>query len=877
MTFTCVFWVGWFFGVLVMKSKIRFAAIIVFAFLCSALSGYAADLTVSVDASSYIRPIPETMYGMNMRCWDGKQNGGNYNYNNLMVASGRRYVRWPGGSWGDAYLWSDMEGPNDANTWIVSYDESMYLLNRYGTIMQPIVNFQGYWNGQSHPAEAITSAAGWVADQSSRIPTARYWEIGNESYGSWEAGYDANINGTYYGSRFADFYIAMKAVNPQIKIGAVGREYDNQYSQWTRKLLLAAYAKGVVPDFIIIHMYPGSNQSASYNPTLLAFDIGEIANFTSSMNTIITGAIGSQYVGKIKFWMTEWNVGEVTSYKRTTCYEDALFQFQYIMEMAKYGWEGSNPWNQDECNINTYAPSSVYPVWYVSPMLSNRFGRDMVTASSNDSMVRAYASRDDVNNLTIFIVSNYPSTDRTVHIDISGFGAGATGECWLIEPAGTMISGGATIQDYSSININGVIHPDPCALNWLNGVSIATSSSFDISLPRSRMLLIKIPPANPTDQLPYGGVARSIPGTIEAEDYDTGGKFVAYYDTTAGNSGGQYRSDDVDIETCSEGGYDVTGMNVKEWLEYTVDVESSGLYKMRARVASASAGGEFRIEFDGQDVTGPVSFDATGDGQTFVNVDVNNVLLSKGLHTMRLLIDADDWNINWINFSKLNGGTNKALREWWTGITGGAVSNLTSNVNYPYNPTGRELSHSLEGPTNWTNSSGSQMTAYGTRIRGYLNPITSGSYTFWIAADDTAELWLSTDADPSNKTRIAQVTSYVNPYKWDKNAEQKSSAISLVAGQSYYIEVLHKQYGGGDNIAVAWEGPGIIRQAITGAYLSPYVIDFADFGNFANQWLKTGCTSGTGWCSGADLDHDGNVQLDDLMQFVENWWLYGGE
>ena len=68
------------------------------------------------------------------------------------------------------------------------------------------------------------------------------------------------------------------------------------------------------------------------------------------------------------------------------------------------------------------------------------------------------------------------------------------------------------------------------------------------------MLIIKIPPANPTTQLPYNGTAWPIPGTIEAENYDTGGKFVAYYDTTAGNSGGQYRSDDVDIETCSEGG-----------------------------------------------------------------------------------------------------------------------------------------------------------------------------------------------------------------------------------------------------------------------------------------------------------------------------------
>jgi hypothetical protein len=871
--------------VLVMKLKIRFVAIIVFAFLCSALPVYAADLTVSVDASSYIRAIPETMYGTNTMTWDGKQNGGNDNYNNLMAASGRKYFRWPGGSWGDSFLWSDMTGPNDANSWIVTYDESMYMINKMGGIMQPIVNFPGYWYGVDHnDSDAYAAAVAWVQDQSSRIPTARYWEIGNEIGGSWEAGWFSGISGTYYGNQYAQFYLAMKAVNSQIKLGACSQPTDDlqpwfYVGDWTRDLLTAAGTNwGVVPDFLIIHQYPESGNGASYNPTLLSADVATIATYTSNLNNMIAGTVGSQYVGKIKYWMTEFDAGGIDpDYPRWQFYVNAMFQSQYILEMAKYGWEGANPWNQYECDTSTYAPSSVYPVWYISPLLSNRFGRDMVTASSTNATVRAYASRDDANNLTIFIVNNYPSTDRTVTINITGFAAGTAGERWLIEPAGTMGTGGVNIQDYTDVNINGVIHPDPCALNWLNGVSIATSSSFDVSVPRSRMLLIKIPPASPTEQLPYGGTAWPVPGTIEAEDYDTGGQFVAYYDNTSGNSGGQYRSDDVDIETCSEGGYDVTGVKAGEWLEYTVNVESSGIYKMRARVASASAGGEFRIEFDGQDVTGPVSFPATGNGQTFTNMDVNHVLLSKGQHTMRLLMDADDWNINWINFSKLGGGTNKALREWWLNASGSAVSSLTSNVNYPYNPTGRELSHSFEGPTNWTNSSGSDLDNYGTRIRGYLNPITTGSYTFWIASDDASELWLSTDADPNHKSKIAYTTSWTNKYQWDKYATQKSSSISLVAGRSYYIEALHKENTGGDNIAVAWQGPGIIQQAISGAYLTPYVIDFVDFGNFANQWLKTGCTSANGWCSGCDYDHDGNVQLDDLMQFVENWWLYGGE
>ena len=500
----------------------------------------------------------------------------------------------------------------------------------------------------------------------------------------------------------------------------------------------------------------------------------------------------------------------------------------------------------------------------------------MVEVLSSRPEVRAYAARNDANNLTVFIVNNFPSTDTAISINISGFNAGTNGERWLIEPAGTIVSGGSYDYDRDNIMINGATHPDPCNLSWLDSVAMTTGSSFSVSLARCRMIMIKIPPASPVQQSPYIGAAHAIPGSIEAENYDTGGQFTAYYDTTTGNSAGQYRSDDVDIETCGEGGYNVTNIKAGEWLEYTVDVESSGIYNIQARVASADVNSEFRIEFDGQDVTGPVAFSATGGAQTYTNVEVKT-FLSIGRHTMRFLMDTDGWNINRISFIKLGGGTGKSLREWWTGISGTAVSNLTSNVNYPYNPTGRILERSFEGPTNWTNSAGTQLNSYGTHIRGYLNPITSGIYTFWIASDDASDLYLSTDSDPANKIRIAYVSSWVNPYKWTVYGTQQSSPISLVAGQSYFIEALHKEGSGGDSVAVAWEGPGIIRQAITGQYLAPYVIDFTDFTNFANQWYRTDCSSGNGWCSGADLTRNGSVTLDDLMQFVEDWWLFGAE
>ncbi|MDR7132011.1 hypothetical protein J2X69_004377 [Algoriphagus sp. 4150] len=161
------------------------------------------------------------------------------------------------------------------------------------------------------------------------------------------------------------------------------------------------------------------------------------------------------------------------------------------------------------------------------------------------------------------------------------------------------------------------------------------------------------------------------------------------------------------------------------------------------------------------------------------------------------------------------GGSGSILREYWTGISGASISSLTSNANYPNNPTGSELISSLEGPTNWADN-------YGARIRGYIHPAATGSYTFWVAGDDNADLYLSTNDNPDNSSRIAFVDGWTSPGEWNKYSTQQSAAVNLTAGQKYYIEVLHKESGGGDNVAVAWEGPGISQEVIGGSYLSPF-------------------------------------------------------
>jgi uncharacterized repeat protein (TIGR02543 family) len=161
-------------------------------------------------------------------------------------------------------------------------------------------------------------------------------------------------------------------------------------------------------------------------------------------------------------------------------------------------------------------------------------------------------------------------------------------------------------------------------------------------------------------------------------------------------------------------------------------------------------------------------------------------------------------------------GTGTILREWWTNVFGATIASLTSSTAYPSSPTGSVQLTSIEGPTNFADS-------YGDRIRGYVHAPVTGAYTFWLASDDVGELWLGTSADPASARKIASVDGYTNVREWTKYPSQKSVAINLVAGQKYYIEVLHVEGGGGDNVAVAWQGPGMAQSIPGGIYISPFV------------------------------------------------------
>jgi hypothetical protein len=161
--------------------------------------------------------------------------------------------------------------------------------------------------------------------------------------------------------------------------------------------------------------------------------------------------------------------------------------------------------------------------------------------------------------------------------------------------------------------------------------------------------------------------------------------------------------------------------------------------------------------------------------------------------------------------------TGTILREVWSNVTG---TNINSN-NWSNKPDNTSSLTVFEAPKNIGDN-------YATRIRGYICPPQSGNYTFWISGDDATELWLSTDASPANKSRIAFNAFYTAERNWDRYLTQKSFQVYLVAGNKYYIEALHKEGKGDDNLSVAWQLPdGNMEAPIPGSHLSPFSGDIS--------------------------------------------------
>ena len=157
----------------------------------------------------------------------------------------------------------------------------------------------------------------------------------------------------------------------------------------------------------------------------------------------------------------------------------------------------------------------------------------------------------------------------------------------------------------------------------------------------------------------------------------------------------------------------------------------------------------------------------------------------------------------------------RILCAYWRELPGANVADLLACPTFPGTPTEQIYLDKLETAADQENN-------FGTQIRGFIHPPADGAYVFSISSDEQSELWLSPTDNPAGKVKIAGVPTWTLPDKYDQFPEQQSKPVALKAGQKYYLEVLHKDGGGDNHLAVAWKLPdGKMETPIPGSRLSP--------------------------------------------------------
>jgi len=306
---------------------------------------------------------------------------------------------------------------------------------------------------------------------------------------------------------------------------------------------------------------------------------------------------------------------------------------------------------------------------------------------------------------------------------------------------------------------------------------------------------------------PHGGTPWPIPGKVEAEDYDDGGQGFAYNDVDVSNNGGAYRpTEGVDIEAMNGGGYDVGWTAAGEWMNYTVNVTSTGVYNLQLNIATTATGKSFHIEMDGTNVTGAINLPNTGAWNAFQVVTVNNVSLTQGQHTMRVYMDTDGFNLDYINVVALPNPT----------ITFGNITKTYGDASFTVQATSNS-----NGAITYSITSGSQ----------YATVTSGGQVT--IKGAGTVTIKASQAAAAGYNSGTASATLTINKASLAITADDKSKVYNT---SNPTLTMSYNGFVNGDNSTALSVQPTISTTAVTGSNVGTYSINLTG-GSAANYNL----------------------------------------
>ncbi|HEU5133696.1 MAG TPA: hypothetical protein VFU13_01010 [Steroidobacteraceae bacterium] len=417
-------------------------------------------VNVVVNPKDRIRKVDRRMFGINAAIWDGAY--ASPNTTALLTELNNQALRFPGGSQSDIYHWEPNRSERPDGTlepfeWATNFDEFVAIAAETRAAVYITANY-----GTGTPEEA----AAWVnyANKVKRH-NVRYWEIGNENYGNWEADKnDRPHDPVTYATRFKEYWRQMKAVDPTIKIGAVvvlGEDafanYPEQvvtnprtgqtHSGWTPVMLDTLKQLGVTPDFVIYHRYeqgPGGESDL-----FLLNSASSWANDAAALRQMLDDYLGPK-ARKVELACTEHNSVFSNPGKQTTSLVNGLFYADAIGNLLKTefnamlwwdlrnGQEGSNNNSSTLYGWRRYGdygivsaadpagPADRYPTFYVNKLLKHyaRGGEKVVQASSNYSSLGVYAVKNLGGTLQVLVINKHPSATLNATLSIPGLKKG---------------------------------------------------------------------------------------------------------------------------------------------------------------------------------------------------------------------------------------------------------------------------------------------------------------------------------------------------------------------------------------------------------------------------------------------------------------------
>ncbi len=188
-------------------------------------------------------------------------------------------------------------------------------------------------------------------------------------------------------------------------------------------------------------------------------------------------------------------------------------------------------------------------------------------------------------------------------------------------------------------------------MNWLNlypgQYRLNATAYSENGLPGFSPVINITVEGNPTTS-PYAGYPHSVPGIIEAEDYDISGTQDAWADGDSSNLGEIYRTDGVDIQKCFDeyGEYEIYSINSGEYLTYTVDCAVEAQYLFELRSASEIDNGKIKISLDGTDLFGEIIIPNSGGSNVWEDVITDEFLLTAGIHEVKIMFTGGDFKFN---------------------------------------------------------------------------------------------------------------------------------------------------------------------------------------------------------------------------------------